>query len=87
MYYWSRETKSSTAEVDYLMVKNGHIHPVEIKSGPAGRLKSLHLLLKSYPNCPAGLVFSTAPYAKLPEQKLLFLPLYYAWRVASDMAC
>ena len=59
--------------------KDGNIIPIEVKSGSAGRLRSLHLLLKSYLNCPFGLVFSSAPYSELPEQKLKFLPLYYAY--------
>lgn len=79
LYYWAREAKSSSAEVDYLIVKDGTIHPIEVKSGASGKLKSLHLLLQSYPNCPAGYVFSTAHYAELPEQKLIFMPLYYAF--------
>jgi hypothetical protein len=79
LFYWSREAKSSTAEVDYLLAKHGHANPVEVKSGHAGRLRSLHLFLEHYPETPAGYVLSCAPYAKLPEQKLVFLPLYYAY--------
>ncbi len=79
LYYWSREAKSSTAEVDFLITVSGRIHPVEVKSGAAGRLRSLHLLLESQPNCSPGYVFSSAPYAELPEQKLVFLPLYCAY--------
>lgn len=79
LHYWAREVRGSSAEVDYLVAMNGQIHPVEVKSGPAGRLKSLHLLLESYPNCPQGLVLSSAPSAELPEQKIMFLPLYYAY--------
>jgi predicted AAA+ superfamily ATPase len=82
LYYWSREARSSTAEVDYLIAVDGIIIPVEIKSGAAGRLTSLHILLKSYPNCTYGYVFSTRHYDELPEQKLKFLPLYYAYTVA-----
>jgi len=82
LYYWSREAKSSTAEVDFLIVLNGRIHPVEIKSGASGRLRSLHLLLETFPNCPSGFVFSSAPYSELPRQKLVFLPLYYAYAIA-----
>ncbi|MDZ7292473.1 MAG: ATP-binding protein [candidate division KSB1 bacterium] len=80
LYYWAREAKSSSAEVDYLIVKDGKIHPIEVKSGAAGKLKSLHLLLQNYPNCTSGYVFSSASYAELPEQKLIFLPLYYAFQ-------
>ena len=79
LYYWSRQAKSSTAEVDYLAVIEGSIVPVEVKSGPSGRLRSLHLLLESIPDCERAYVFSSGPYAELPEQKLTFLPLYYAF--------
>lgn len=86
LYYWSRQAKSSTAEVDFLAVIGGSIVPVEVKSGPSGRLRSLHLLLDSYANCERAFVFSSAPYAELPEQKLTFLPLYYAFQATSRNA-
>ena len=76
VYFWSREEKSSTAEVDYLVALNNKICPMEVKSGPAGKLKSLHLLLQTYPNCRRGIVFSGANFSSLPGQKLVFLPLY-----------
>ncbi len=76
LYYWERQAKNSSAEVDYLAVLNGKIHPVEVKSGATGSLRSLHLFLASYPECGNALVFSDRPYADLPEQKITFLPLY-----------
>lgn len=79
LYYWAREARSSTAEVDYLTVIGGKIVPIEIKSGSAGRLRSLHLLLKSYQNCPFGIVFSSAPFSEMPDQKIKFFPLYFAF--------
>jgi len=79
MYYWSRHAKSSTAEVDYLAVINNKIFPIEVKSGSSGRLKSLHLCLNKYQSCPAGIVFSSRPYAELPEQNIFFIPIYYAF--------
>lgn len=78
LFYWSREAPSSTAEVDLLAVRAGNIHPVEVKAGKAGSLRSLHLFLKTYPQCAEGLVLSTRPPARLPEQRLRFLPLYFA---------
>jgi predicted AAA+ superfamily ATPase len=78
LHYWAREAKSSSAEVDFLVVVNGQICPVEVKSGAAGRLRGLRLLMDTYPNCRTGYVLSCAPYAELPEQGLVFLPLYYA---------
>ncbi|MCD6334378.1 MAG: ATP-binding protein [Candidatus Latescibacteria bacterium] len=83
LYYWAREARSSRAEVDFLMVLDGRIYAIEVKSGASGRLRSLHLLLQTYPNCGPGYVFSCAPYSELPEQKLVFLPLYYVYGAAS----
>ena len=79
LYYWNRTAKSSAAEVDYLAVRNGTIHPVEVKSSAAGSLRSLHLFLKTYPESGKALVFSDRPYADLPEQNMTFLPLYSAF--------
>lgn len=79
LHYWARQAKSSSAEVDYLAVMNGMIHPVEVKSGATGSLRSLHLFLASYPQCGKALVFSDQPYSDLPEQKISFLPLYSAF--------
>jgi len=79
LYYWSRSAKGSTAEVDYLAVIDGKIVPIEVKSGSAGRLRSLHLLLNTFQNCPFGIIFSSAPFSELKDQRLKFIPLYYAY--------
>jgi len=78
IFFWSRNAKNSTAEVDYLIEKAGTVYPIEVKSGPAGKLKSMHLLLQTYKNIPYGYVCSTAPAGDLPEQRLRFVPLYLA---------
>ncbi len=78
LFYWSRDARGSNAEVDYLAVRQGMIYPIEVKSGAGGSLKSLHLMLMKYPNCPKGLVLYSGPYKDLPEQKLTLLPLYCA---------
>jgi len=46
LYYWAREDKSSTAEVDYVLNFDSTIVPIEVKAGKTGSLKSLHLLMK-----------------------------------------
>ncbi len=78
LYYWDRQAKSSMAEVDYLAVVNGIVHPVEVKSSASGSLKSLHQYLESYQSSGQGLVFSLRPYAELPEKHITFMPLYFA---------
>ncbi len=42
LFYWSREEKGSSAEVDYIIAHEGDIIPIEVKSGSTGGLKSLH---------------------------------------------
>jgi uncharacterized protein len=45
LYYWHREAKSSSAEVDYIIQKANQIIPVEVKSGKTGSMKSLHMFM------------------------------------------
>lgn len=82
LHYWSREAKSSTAEVDYLIVKESRITPVEVKSGPLGKQKSLRMLLNAYPECPEGFVLSGHPRLERASHKIAYLPLYYAFNLA-----
>jgi len=76
VYYWSRAKKNSTAEVDYLIVKDGEIFPVEVKSGPAGKLKSMHIFLDEHPDCRKGYVMSPVVFKKQEVKKLVFAPVY-----------
>ena len=78
LFYWAREARGSNAEVDYLVVRDGRVVPVEVKSGAGG---SLHLMLNTYPQCPEGVVLYSGTYARRPEQHLSFVPLYYAGAV------
>lgn len=45
LYYWLREQKSSSAEVDFVISFQGQIIPIEVKAGTSGSLKSLHYFL------------------------------------------
>ncbi len=40
--FWTKDKKSSSAEVDYILNINSKLIPVEVKSGAIGHLKSLH---------------------------------------------
>ena len=85
LFYWARANRGSSAEVDYIVSVNGKIYPIEVKSGSSGSLKSLHLALKTFPASPGGIVFSTREYGEIPEQKLTFLPLYYAGHFTNSL--
>ena len=86
LHYWARRAKGSTAEVDYLVVVDGAIVTVEVKSGASGRLRSMHLMLKEHSRIPRGIVFSSRTYSELPEQKLQFIPLYHAYSATGGSA-
>lgn len=60
LYYWNREKKSSSAEVDYLVSIDNQVVPVEVKAGASGSLKSLQVFLKEKKS-PVALRFNAMP--------------------------
>lgn len=78
LYYWSRDARGSSAETDYLIEKDQDIIPIEVKSGKTGSLKSLHLLLDSFPNVKMAYVFTEDKYGELKDKGIKFLPLFKA---------
>ncbi len=48
LFYWAREARNSSAEVDYLIPYRSHVLPIEVKAGKTGTLKSMHLFLQKY---------------------------------------
>jgi predicted AAA+ superfamily ATPase len=42
LFYWAREGRKNNAELDYIIACGQHLIPIEVKSGKAGSLKSLH---------------------------------------------
>jgi predicted AAA+ superfamily ATPase len=75
LYYWKRHVKSSSAEVDFLLARSGRIIPVEVKNGKSGSLKSLHLLLDSYPNIQRALCLQNTDEIS-NVGRICFAPLY-----------
>lgn len=76
LYYWNRMKRGSSAEVDYVIARKGQIYPIEVKSGPAGRLRSMHQLFIDYPGIEKGFVLSSQVYEKQSVGKLHFKPIY-----------
>lgn len=83
LYYWSREARGSNAETDYIIEKDGEIVPVEVKSGKSGSLKSLHLMLSTFPNIKTAYVLTEDKFGKLEEKGIHFLPLCLAGSIYS----
>ena len=78
LYYWSRDDRNSAAEVDYLLQRDGTVYPLDVKSERGGSLRSLHLLLTTYVECPQGIALYSGRYGERPEQKIRFVPLYFS---------
>ncbi len=76
LYYWSRAENRGNAEIDYLLARNGTIYPIEVKSGAAGRLRSMHRFLDEHPASPFGIAFSPMAQEKRIDGRILFVPLY-----------
>jgi predicted AAA+ superfamily ATPase len=45
LHYWHRESKSSQAEVDYVVQNQTSIVPVEVKAGTKGAMQSMYLFM------------------------------------------
>ncbi len=98
LYYWVREQKSSSAEVDFVIAHQGAVIPIEVKAGACGTLKSLHLFLQEK-KLPLGVRFSSQlpsitnetiniPRYVAHKYQLLSLPLYLVeevYRLLSEM--
>ncbi|MCP4153655.1 MAG: ATP-binding protein, partial [bacterium] len=73
LFYWAREERSSSAELDYLVPCLSHALPMEVKAGKTGTLRSMHLFLEKYP-CPVGVRVSSLPFSDNPP--IISVPFY-----------
>ena len=72
-YYWHREKRGSTAEIDYLYNDHGTILPMEVKSGTSGKMQSMHQFL-SERDAPRGIRLSLENFGRYG--KIDVIPLY-----------
>lgn len=73
LYYWSRDARGSTAEIDYVIQAGSQIIPIEVKSGSTGHLKSLHLFMTEH-HSKLGIQISTKPLGR--QKNIATLPFY-----------
>ncbi len=92
LYYWAREAKNASAEIDFLFQIGNRISPIEVKAGKTGTLKSLQVYLAEkkedtgirlntdIPSLGNGLstVVSLHGEKKKLNYNLISLPLYMA---------
>ncbi|MFQ6611406.1 MAG: DUF4143 domain-containing protein, partial [Fidelibacterota bacterium] len=78
LVYWHRESKSSSAEVDYVINYQGEVTPVEVKEGTTGRLKSLKLFM-SEKKSKSGIKISSQNFHT--DKNIQCIPLYAVARL------
>ena len=89
---WVREKKQANAEVDFMIVQDAKVIPVEVKSGSSGTLRSLHSFIDE-----SGIDYALRLYSgsksieknETPKGRksytLVNLPLYYAGKLIQKM--
>jgi len=81
--FWVREKKGSDAEIDFVLLYDSKVVPIEVKSGHNAKLKSLHQFMDEAPHDIAVRVWSqpfsidTVTTQKGKNFKLINLPFYY----------
>jgi predicted AAA+ superfamily ATPase len=73
LYYWHRESKSSNAEIDFVVQIGKSIIPIEVKSNTRGAMQSMRLFLEEK-RSPFGIRTSLENFGELPNVKII--PLY-----------
>jgi len=73
LFYWQREEKKAQAEIDYIMIRNGKLTPVEVKAGTRGSMQSMQIFLDKK-NLSEGIRCALEPFSKFG--RILVYPLY-----------
>lgn len=97
LYYWNREKRNASAEIDYLISYGSTAVPVEVKAGTTGSLKSLQVFVAEK-HTPVAVRFSAQPPSCHRQETriagkernpflLITLPLYLVgqtWRLLAQ---
>lgn len=96
LYYWNREKRGASSEVDYLYADGSRVIPVEIKAGKNGTLKSLQVFaaekgskmaVRLNTDIPSRVTMTSSIATKKSKPfELLSLPLYMVGEVERLLA-
>ena len=76
VFYWMREKKGSSAEVDYIGLLKDIVYPIEVKATAPGKLRSLQIFMNEK-KVPFGVRYSLQPPDLIKGKKtLISLPHY-----------
>lgn len=73
LFFWDRQKKGSSAEIDFVMNISGYIVPIEVKAGSSNKMKSLQQFLDTKP-AKIGVRISEANLSF--ENRILSIPFY-----------
>ncbi len=73
LHYWHRESRSSHAEIDYVIQQKGRIVPLEVKAGTKGQMQSMFLFLKEK-RLSRGIRLSLENFGQI--ESIDIIPLY-----------
>jgi len=82
LYYWHREKRGSSAEVDFVIQQGDQIVPVEVKAGTKGQMRSMYIFMKER-NLKKGVRVSMENFSKYG--KIVSFPLYAVKNIVTDM--
>ena len=73
LYYWQNLSRGAQAEVDYVLVKDMQVVPLEVKAGTTGSMKSMYQFMEEK-HLTYGIRTSLENFGKL--KKVDIVPLY-----------
>lgn len=73
LFFWQREEQKTQAEVDYVVIRNGILTPLEVKAGTRGSMQSLNIFLEKK-NLSIGIRCSLEPFSRYTNIEVF--PLY-----------
>jgi len=82
LFYWHREKRNSSAEIDYVIQDGARVVPIEVKAGTRGAMRSMRLFLDSHPDVPQGIRTSLEPFAEYGNIRIV--PLYALGHTCRD---
>jgi predicted AAA+ superfamily ATPase len=80
LWYWHRESKSSTAELDYVAEINHRVVPIEVKAGTKGSMRSLRIFLAEK-KLPFGVRICAENFSRYGD--IYVVPLYATARLGA----
>ena len=78
LFYWHREARGSSAEIDYLIQLSENIVPIEVKAGTKGQMQSMFIFMETH-RSKYGIRTSLENFTEY--EKIKIIPLYAVYKI------